>query len=65
MKLAILTVYFQLYPSNTVVFFIVEMSSHDINTSVQLRLYSKLLSLDLFKPDNGPFDHRMSAIISK
>ncbi len=24
-------------------------------------LYSKLLSLDLFKPDNGPFDHRVSS----
>ncbi len=47
---------------------VVEMPSHDINTSVQLQLYSKLLSLDVFKPDNGPFDllyPAVSAIISK
>ncbi len=42
---------------------VVEMPSHDINTSVQLQLYSKLLSLDLFKPDNGPFDHRVSSSV--
>ncbi len=42
---------------------VVEMSSHDINTSVQLRFYSKLLSLDLFKPDNGVFDNRVSSSV--
>ncbi len=45
---------------------VVEMSSHDINTSVQLRFYSKLLSklsLDLFKPDNGPFNNRVSSSV--
>ncbi len=32
---------------------VLEMPLHDINTSVQLWLYSKMLSLVLFKPDNG------------
>ncbi len=30
---------------------------------MELRLYSKLLSLDLFKPDNGPFDNRVSSSV--
>ncbi len=38
---------------------VLEMPLHDINTSVQLWLYSKILSLVLFKPDNGPFDLRI------
>ncbi len=58
-------------PSNTVVLFykVLEMPLHDINTSVELWLYSKILSLVLFKPDNGltvrpPF-LAVSTIISK
>ncbi len=45
------------------------MPLHDINTSVQLWLYSKMLSLVLFKPDNGltirPPYPAVSAIVSK
>ncbi len=39
------------------------MLSHDINTSVQLRLYSTLLSLDILKADKGSFDHRVSSSV--
>ncbi len=42
---------------------VVEMPSHDINTSMQLRLYSKLLSSDLFKPENALFDPWVSSSV--
>ncbi len=48
---------------------VLEMPLHDINTSVQLWLYSKILSLVLLKLDNGltvrPPYPAVSTIISK
>ncbi len=54
------------YPSNTVVFFIMlwrclhTKLTHPCSCGCTV---SSVLSLDLFKPDNGPFDHRVSSSV--